>query len=312
MNYTLVGAFVLLLGSLLIGVALWLASGGALRQKIDLYLAIENESVSGLNLNAPVKFNGVEVGKVRAIGLDPADPQLVRLLFAIERGTPINEDTLAVLKVQGLTGIAYVELSGTSASARPLLAVAPELYPVIRTKPSLSARLENVLGTVLTKLDHTTSTIDAVLSDENREALRSALVNLAAVSQTLAARRGSIDAGLKSAARSFDNADRVTAQLGPVVERIGRSAAAVEKLGDAGAVASADAGKSVAGIGADVRKVTADVAPEMQRLMADLQLLSASLRKLSEQTQRNPAGLLFGRSPVADGPGEGPAVAPSR
>jgi phospholipid/cholesterol/gamma-HCH transport system substrate-binding protein len=137
-NYPLVGAFVLVLGSLLIAGALWLASGGALQKKYDLYLAIENESVAGLNVNAPVKYNGVDVGKVRLIELDPANPERVTLLFAIERGTPIKEDTVAVLKTQGLTGIAYVELGGGTRDAPPLLARDGSDYPVIRTKPSLS------------------------------------------------------------------------------------------------------------------------------------------------------------------------------
>ena len=106
MNYTLVGAFVLALGAALIAVVLWLASGGAFQKKYDLYHAIEDESVAGLNLNAPVKHNGVDVGKVQAIELDPLNPERVILLLAIERGTSIKEDTVAVLKTQGLTGIA--------------------------------------------------------------------------------------------------------------------------------------------------------------------------------------------------------------
>jgi hypothetical protein len=108
----------------LIAGVLWLASGGALQKKYDLYLAIEDESVAGLNLNAPVKYNGVDVGKVREIRLDPGNPERVNLLFAIERGTPIKEDTVAVLKTQGLTGIAYVELSGGARDAPPLRATA--------------------------------------------------------------------------------------------------------------------------------------------------------------------------------------------
>ena len=69
--------------------------------------------MAGLNVNAPVKYNGVDVGKVHDIRLDPADPMRVTLEFAIERGTPIKTDTEAVLTTQGLTGIAYVELSGS-------------------------------------------------------------------------------------------------------------------------------------------------------------------------------------------------------
>ena len=61
MNFTVVGAFVLTLGTLLIAGVLWLAAGGATRSAEDLYLAIEDESVAGLNLNAPVKYNGVDV-----------------------------------------------------------------------------------------------------------------------------------------------------------------------------------------------------------------------------------------------------------
>ena len=100
MNFTLVGAFVIVLGAALIGGVLWLAAGGAFQKRHDLYLAIMEESVAGLNLNAPVKYNGVDVGKVRDITLDPANHERVRLTFAIERGTPIKEDTVAVLKTQ--------------------------------------------------------------------------------------------------------------------------------------------------------------------------------------------------------------------
>ena len=304
MNYAIVGAFVLALGAVLIAGVLWLASGGAFQKKYDLYLAIEEESVAGLNLNAPVKYNGVDVGKVRDIQLDPENPERVRLIFAIERGTPIKVDTVAVLKTQGLTGIAYVELNGGARDSAPLRASAPGEYPVIRTKPSLSARLENVLTTVLAKLDSTSSSINAILSDENRLAFKSALADIAAVSHTLAARKDTLDAGIVSAARTFDNGARVSAQLGPVIERINRSAEAVEKMGDEVTLASSNAGKTVDSVGADMKRFTAETLPELQRLLGEISVLSTSLRRLSEQTERNPAGLLFGRSPVPEGPGE--------
>ena len=104
-NYAFVGAFVLVLGAALVAGVLWLATGGMMQKKYAPYLAVENESVAGLNLNAPVKYNGVDVGKVEVIRLDPHNPERVILLFAIERGTPIKTDTVAILKTQGLTGI---------------------------------------------------------------------------------------------------------------------------------------------------------------------------------------------------------------
>ncbi len=304
MNYALVGAFVLGLGAMLVAGVLWLASGGAFQKKYELYLAVMDESVAGLNLNAPVKYNGVDVGKVQSIQLDPANPESVRLIFAIERGTPIKVDTVAVLKTQGLTGIAYVELAGGALDAAPLLASAPGEYPVIRTKPSLSARLENVLTSVLAKLDRTSSNIDAILSDDNRKALSSTLADMAALAHTLAERKDALAAGISNAERTFDNGARATAQLGPAIERIGRGADAVEKMGNEVALAGTNAGKTVDSVGADVKRFSAETLPELQRLLAELNVLSTSLRHLSEQTARNPAGLLFGRTPVPEGPGE--------
>jgi energy-coupling factor transporter ATP-binding protein EcfA2 len=59
---------------------------GLFKRDYDLYWAIEDESVAGLNLNAPVKYNGVDVGKVREIDLDHTNPQRVTLLLALVHG----------------------------------------------------------------------------------------------------------------------------------------------------------------------------------------------------------------------------------
>jgi len=303
-NYAVVGAFVLALCAMLIAGALWLASGGAFRAKIDLYQAIEVESVSGLNLNAPVKYNGVEVGKVRSIKLDPVNPQRVRLVFAIERGTPIKVDTFAVLKTQGLTGIAYVELSGGAPDAAPLLAKVAGEYPEILTKPSLSARLENVMSTALEKLDRMSTSIEALLSDKNQAAVANSLADLATVMHTVAARKDTIDGAIAAAGKTFDNSARLTAQFGPVVDKIGRGADAIQRLGNDGSQASKTAGVTIDKVGDDIHRLIGETLPELDRLLGELTALSASLRRFTEQTERNPSGILFGRNVVKDGPGE--------
>ena len=275
-NYTAVGAFVLVLGVVLIAGVLWLASGGAWQKNYDRFLAIENESVAGLNLNAPVKYNGVDVGKVHRIDLDHDNPQRVILAFDIERGTPVREDTIAILKTQGITGITYVELSGGGIDSPPLRTVAPNKYPVIQTRPSLSARLENVLASVLGKLDSTSNNINAVLSDENKAAFKDILRNSA----------------------------QATAKIGPLIDRLGRSADAVGKMGNDLSSAGASAAKAADGLGAGVKRLGTDTLPELEHLLGELGTLSTSLRRLSEQTTRDPSGLIFGRTPVPDGPGE--------
>ena len=303
-NLSVIGGFVLILGAVLVAGVLWLASGGAWQKKYDLYLAIEDESVAGLNLNAPVKYNGVDVGKVRQIALDPVNPQRVNLLFAIEHGTPIKEDTIAILKTQGLTGIAYVELSGGAANSPPLRVTGANPYPVIQTRPSLSARLENVLTSVLAKLDSTSNSINAILSDANRAAFSSALADMATVAHTFAARSKSIAAGITHAERTLENTARATVQMESVVNRIGRSADAVANMGQEVAHTSVSAAKTVDAVGADVKRFSADALPTLTQLLGELSVLTSSLRRLSEQTERDPRGLIFGRKPVPNGPGE--------
>ena len=298
------GAFVLVLGAALIAVLLWLASGGAWQTKYELYFAVMDESVAGLNLNAPVKHLGVDVGKVRNIQIDPANPERVNLLFAIEQGAPIKEDTVAVLKTQGLTGITYVELSGGTRAAPPLRALAGNQYPVIRTKASLSTRLENVLTNVLAKLDDTSSNVNALLSKQNQAAFTAALADIAAVARTVAARKDTLDAGLRNAARTFEHTSSASAQMGPAMERISASAQSIEKMGNQVSRTSESTTRTVDSVGADVKRFTSETLPELERLLGELSTLSASLRRLSEQTERDPRGLIFGRKPVPEGPGE--------
>jgi phospholipid/cholesterol/gamma-HCH transport system substrate-binding protein len=303
-----VGAFVIVLIGALIGAALWLASGGTLQKKFDLYGAVERESVAGLNVNAPVKYNGVEVGKVKQIQLDKLNPELVQLLFAIERGTPIKVDTVATLKIQGLTGIAYVELSGGAANAAPLMVSEGSLYPMIRTKPSLSARLENVLATVLSKLDSTARNVDAILSVENQVAFKSALTDISAVAHTLASRKQSIDSSLANAEKALNSISKMSSQVapnvGPILERISKSAQAIQDMSAELGKTSASATLTVDSVGADVRRFSAETLPELSRLLNDLTTLSNSMRRLSDQTERDPRSLIFGRKEVPSGPGE--------
>lgn len=304
MNYAVVGAFILLLGAALIVVVLWLASGGALQKKFDLYLAVEDESVAGLNLNAPVKYSGVDVGKVQEIQLDLANPERVRLLLAIQRGTPIKENTVAVLKTQGLTGIAYVELGGSTQDALPLKATGDEEYPVIRTKPSLSTRLETILTTVLEKLDHTTSNIDALISKDNQDALKTTLADLATITHIVAMRKDTIDKGIASASRTFNNTEQVSKQMEPLIKQMMHSAESIEKTSREAAIAINSANHTVNSVGNDVSRVTNETLPELQRLIGELSTTAGALRRLSEQTERDPASVLRGRSPVPAGPGE--------
>lgn len=307
-NYAFVGGFVLVLGAALIAIILWLASGGSGKQHYDTYLALVDESVAGLNLAAPVKYLGVDVGKVSDIRLDPHNPQQVRLEFAILQGTPVKTDTEAVLKTQGLTGIAYIELTGGSPNAALLLAKAGQGLPRIRTKPSLSARLENVLSGVLANLDRTAANINAMVNAENRAALGRILADTSTVMQTLAAQKSELTSTLQNAAITSANSAkasaRINAQIDTTMAKMNAGSDAVKKMADQAAISATAAGKTVAGVGAGVDQFSNQTLPQLERLLAEMSVLAASLRRVSSNTEQNPSSLLRGQQPIPAGPGE--------
>jgi phospholipid/cholesterol/gamma-HCH transport system substrate-binding protein len=303
-NYSLVGAFVLGLGAALVAGVLWLAAGLGGKQAMDRYQAVIQESVAGLNVDAPVKYLGVDVGKVSHIEIDSQNSQQVRLHFLIKRGTPIKTDSLAVLKTQGLTGIAYIELNGGSAGAPPLLAGADGEAPTIPFKMSLSARLENVLSNVLANIDRVSNNLNAVFDADNRVALKAALADAASLMHALAAQQGALSSGIADAARTARLTARAGEKLGPALDRIASSAQAVERMAEVANAAGARVGRAADVAASGVQQLGSETLPELARLMAELNQLSASLRRLSEQTAGSPSSLLMGKPTPDLGPGE--------
>ena len=303
-NFAVVGAFVLLLGTVLIGGVLWLTSGRYYGKSYDTYLAYLTESVSGLNVNAPVKYRGVDVGFVRGIVLNPANVEEVQLTLSIQRDTPVKQDTVATLQTQGLTGIAYVELMGGRKESPPLVAKPGDSYPVIRSGPSLFARLDTSVTVLVEKATRALDNINAVLDEENRRAISQTLADLRVVSHTLAARSATVDAALADAGRTTANAARFTAELPALVQRIERSADAFDRMTQSLASAGTSAGQLVEGSRGEVAQFTGETLPEVRQLIAELREVTSTLRRTTSELERNPGTLVWGRQPAKRGPGE--------
>lgn len=303
-NYAFVGAFVIALSAALIAGVLWLAAGANGHKRYDTYQSIVRESVAGLNLDAPVKYLGVDVGKVSEIIIDPENSRQVRLHFRIERGTPIRRDAEAVLKTQGLTGIVYVELSGGSANS-PLLTVDTDgEIPMIKSIPSLSKRLESVLTTLLASLDSTSNNLNSVFDADNRAALKSTLADTAILMRALASQDQVLRTGIADAARTASNAASASVKIEPTIDRISAAADTIDTMGKAATVASVNAGRSVDAAAAGIQQISMDTVPAIEHLVEELTALARSLRTLSEQTERAPNSLLFGAPKPRPGPGE--------
>ena len=229
-NFAVVGAFVLVLSAVFIGGVLWLSSGESYRTFYDVYLTYMTESVSGLNLNAPVRYRGVEVGRVQKIMLAPGNVEQVQLTLSIERGTPVKTDTVAVLQTQGLTGLAFVELTGGSRDAPALQKQHGEEYPVIKAEPSRLTRLDSAVTSLLSNLNRAIENFNALMDEDNRRVVKNTLADIEHLSRTMAARSTAIESSLTNAARTMENTARLSDELPQLAQRVQHSADAFDRM----------------------------------------------------------------------------------
>lgn len=117
-RYTLIGIFTLIV--ILGGFAFvyWLEGSGGFQQRA-LYRIEFRGGVAGLNTGAGVMFNGVRVGEVVKLQLDPADPKRVEVTIAVASETAVRVDTRVGIDYQGLTGVPTISLTGGDAASAP-------------------------------------------------------------------------------------------------------------------------------------------------------------------------------------------------
>ena len=306
-NYVVVGAFVLLLSALLVGVVLWLGKGFD-QKTYDRYHAYMEESVAGLRVDAAVKYRGVEVGIVKEISLNPMNPEQVRLTLDIVRGTPIKEDTLAVLDVQGLTGLAIVDLTGGSRDSPSLKAKAGEPYPVMRTGPSLLARFDRAATRLFTNMNRVTENIDALLNENNRGALSQMVKDLSTLTHALTTNKQVVGEGITNAAHTMEHLVQTTKILNEemplLIERMYGSADALEAMAEKIGQTSTSVNSVVKDTKPDIERFSQQTLNEMSALVAELRQLTATLQRSAQQLEQEPNSLIFGRTPPPRGPGE--------
>src|ERR1700710_2107780 len=136
-NYALVGVISTLLLFGMIVFILWLTNF-ALSAKYDRYNIIFHGPVSGISKGGEVTFNGIKVGEVSEIKLDPRDPNLVIGTVRVQSDTPVRQDSFATLEPQGITGVTFVQITAGT-PAKPLLKNLPlkpgQEYPTLYAAP---------------------------------------------------------------------------------------------------------------------------------------------------------------------------------
>lgn len=203
-NYSVVGAFVITLVAATVLAIIWLSSGFSF-EIYATYKVLMQESVSGLNIDSVVEYNGVNVGSVKSIKLDTKDPHQVDLLLSIKSDTPITMGTTATMTSRGVTGITYIALKDKSDDLRPLLALKGEQYPIIKTAPSFFLRLDTALNKLSENLEKVSITFQSVFDQENQRAIKATLKNMQIFTATLADNTQKLTTILENTSRASHN-----------------------------------------------------------------------------------------------------------
>ncbi len=212
-NYALVGFFTLLVIAAAFGFVYWMAQSGRGGPTAELAIRIPG-SANGLSVGSPVRFNGIPVGSVRSLSIDPDDPKYSIAFTEVRADAPVYQSTKAVLEVQGLTGAAYIELSGGAKGEENILQKAIENgRPAVLIADQSS--VTNLLATadkIMDRANHAIGDIQGFVGDA-RGPLTQTIRNVEVFTASLSANSGNIDKFLNSLATLSAAVDRVSTTL---------------------------------------------------------------------------------------------------
>jgi len=315
-NYTLVGLFIALLGAGLLAGVLWL-SRTDYRGVYDRYYTYMDESVTGLSNDSSVKYRGVDVGRVKEAILNPDNPEQVRIALDLVRGTPVKEDTFAVLETQGLTGITTVNLTGGTRAA-PLLKAKPgENFPVIKSQLSFYTQLSRSLArltaneqlpALLVNLNNLTQEARGLLDAQSRADFKRMVADLAQLTKVIAGRRLELAGSIVKADAALDRftavGKKLDERLPDILDETTASVRALRDMTNEITRAGVSLGATVDGSRADIAQFTGQTLPESALVIAEVRQLTATLQRLASELEREPSALVFGRGRPVRGPGE--------
>jgi phospholipid/cholesterol/gamma-HCH transport system substrate-binding protein len=301
------GMFALALG-LAVVAAFWWLSGR--RETAAEYIVESTRNVSGLNLQAQVRYRGMRAGRVQDIDLDPADPRRILIRIRIAEDIPVTRSTYARLGTQGVTGLAYVELDDSGESRERAMAGAGELprIPMNGGGESLTETAQAVLARATLLLDRANSLLDR----DNLGRVAKTLDNLEAASADLGrgmAQLPEVLAALRSAASEDNlrrlqsilaNVERASGEAAPLAADLRATVASLQSLARRLDRLSADAGGELVGA----------TLPRTHQVLEDVAGSARRLNRLLDELERSPQSLVFGRRPPRPGPGEAGFEAP--
>jgi len=295
-NYTAVGAFVILV-TFMAGLFVYWYSDSSDRRDYQPYEIYFQGSVSGLQQGGPIRYLGVDVGRVRTIRIDKRDAGRVQVIAEIDEAAPISAQTTAQLSLAGVTGLLFIDLRQNTDRRELLPPVPSERYPVINSVPSGFDAFLQQLPVLAERASQLLEQAQVIFSPENSQALAATIQNLQKTTEGMPDTMKRVDALVAELTGTGAEVRKLAAQLNEAVPSLGPKVYdLVEKLnGIAGNLEKASAGvqlmieenrEGIAGF-------TRDGLPELERTLAEARTAAEQFGALASRLQENPSAILY-------------------
>jgi phospholipid/cholesterol/gamma-HCH transport system substrate-binding protein len=276
-NYTLVGIFTIAVVAAVFGFVYWSQHIGGSSDRAT-YRVLFSSSVSGLRTGSAVLFNGIRVGEVTDLRLNPENPTQVAAVISVDKQVKVRPDTRAGIEFQGLTGIAAVALNGGS-PGEPALNGLSNPPPALVASPASTQDVTQGAREVLQRIDD--------FIEENRAAFKGTLKNLDTFSAALARNSDRMDNILAGIETFTGGADGKSGGLNETAKSVRELADRLSKLAD-------NLDKRTASITDGINDFTGTGTKQINVISRDLQRTLATIDRTVNNIDKNPSRLLFG------------------
>jgi phospholipid/cholesterol/gamma-HCH transport system substrate-binding protein len=296
----------LLVATVLIG--LWFN-----RDKTELvpYEIVTTQSIPGLNPQATVRYRGLEIGRVDTIIFDPRVTGQILIRLSVDKASPITSTTYASLGYQGVTGIAFIQLNDERTGS-PRLKTGSDAIARIPLRPGLLDQLEDRGLAILVKAEQITTSLDELLSPENRATMLGAFESVdraadayAAIPQRLDPVLDRLPSLITKVDRSMDSIDTLatsatsmTRNYDNLATRLQAPDGPIERLNS-----------TIGALGAATSELELETLPHVVQMTDEARASLRAVRRTANSFSDRPQSILFGTPGDAPGPGE-PGFAP--
>jgi phospholipid/cholesterol/gamma-HCH transport system substrate-binding protein len=295
-NYVAVGAFILLVIGMAVAFLIWYTDSSDGRRYSTYEISFAG-SVSGLGQGSPVRYLGVDVGRVRKLYIDRKDASRVRIIVEVDQTAPISSATRAALGLQGVTGLLYVNLSQAADARKDQPLRQGERYPMLESVASdfdtFLASLPELMGRANSLLER----VGRVVSDQNLSALSNTMENISTASTSLPATARQLGQAVAQMNATMSEIKSAALDMRSMASearpQVSATLAKVSEAADNLAQISQRVGRLTQKTETQVGNFSEQGLFELQRLVRETRSAAREFRELSQTLKENPSQILY-------------------